>query len=117
MSLPLTPDVLRSAYNYLVTTAPFNRWNLPDGDDVVFHVFASPAIAGEYRREGPTTHRIRVSRRVVGTTGTLMWIMAHEMIHLHEEHSGAVGRGQHSAAFRKWAAQVCKIHGFDVKMF
>jgi hypothetical protein len=26
-------------------------------------------------------------------------------------------RGHHSAAFRKMAARVCKVHGFDSKTF
>jgi hypothetical protein len=47
-----------------------------------------------------------------------MAVMAHEMVHLHQrdvcmETPGA----QHNAAFNKLAAKVCRLHGFDPKLF
>lgn len=116
MTLPLTPDTLRAAYDYLAITPPFNRWNLPDGEDVTFRVIRAPTLRGWYRREG-TRHVIAVSSVCIGRTASLMELMAHEMIHLHEEQAGACTAGMHSAAFRKWSAQVCRWHGFDPKLF
>jgi hypothetical protein len=43
--------------------------------------------------------------------------MAHEMIHLHQRVTGMENSAQHNAAFRKLAAHVCRLHGFDPKAF
>lgn len=116
MTLPLTVETLRAAYDYLNTTPPFNRWNLPDGEDVRFRVVGDPLVQGRYRWDG-RQHVIDISRRLIGRTMSLMDVMAHEMLHLHEENAGACGSGEHSAAFRKWSTQVCKWHGFDPLLF
>lgn len=116
MTLPLTADTLRAAYDYLNTTPPFTRWNLPEGVDVHFRVVRDPKSYADYHWSG-TKHVICVSARLIGFTSSLMSTMAHEMIHLHEENANACGRGEHSAAFQKWAAQVCRSHGFDPKLF
>lgn len=115
MTLPLTPAALRSCYDFLCETPPFSRWNLPDSDDVLFLVDRQPMRSGSYRFD--KRHIISISARCIGHTINLVAVMAHEMIHVHEQHSGACGRGEHSAAFRRWAAQVCKWHGFDPKAF
>lgn len=114
--LPLTIDTLRAAYDYLATTPPFVRWNLPDGEDVTFRVVKSLDTRGWYRRVGQR-HTIGISRNCIGRTDSLMEVMAHEMVHLHEEQAGACGSGEHSRAFNRWAAQVCKWHGWDPKLF
>jgi hypothetical protein len=116
MTLPLTPEMLRAAYDYLNTTPPFSRWNLPDGEDVVFHVVRDRAVRGWYQWRDDK-HHIAVSSRNIGYTSGLMDVMAHEMVHLHERHCGACGSAEHSAAFHRWAGQVCRIHGFDPKAF
>jgi hypothetical protein len=116
VSLHLTPAMLQGAYDYLCATFPFSKWNLPDGDDVQFKVCRDPRIRGDYIWDG-RKHTIRVSSGTVGHTLSLMMTMAHEMIHVHETHCKACGRGEHSAAFKKWAKVVCKEHGFDWKLF
>lgn len=116
MTLPLTPDVLRGAYDYLNETEPFRRWNLPSGEDVVFHITRSRNDRGLYWFENGR-HNIAISTGCIGWTLSLMEVMAHELIHLHEQANRACGRGEHSAAFNRWAAQVCRIHGFDPKLF
>lgn len=116
MTLPLTPEMLRAAYDYLNTTPPFSRWNLPEGEDVVFRVVQAPDTRGWYRREAGR-HVIAISRRCVGFTASLIATVAHEMVHLHEARVGACGSGQHSRAFNRWAEQICKVHGFDPKLF
>ena len=116
MTLPLTPDVLRAAYDYLSTTPPFSKWNLPEGEDVTFEVVRSSRIFGCYDNPADK-HRIRVSTKTVGHTHTLMVTMAHEMIHLHEQATGMATVSQHTKAFWKMADRVCKFHGFDLKAF
>lgn len=120
MNLPLTPETLAAAYDYLGTTPPFNKWNLPDSEDVVFKVGRRPREAGRYQWDGQS-HTITASVHGIGQTGSLMRFMAHEKIHLYLEKMGWESRAAsaevHNAAFRKCAAQVCKVHGFDLKAF
>ena len=118
MSLPLTPENLRAAYDFLCTTAPFNKWNLPEGDDVTFKVSRSRTTAALLTYWGDRTE-LTVSSALNGHTDTLLSSVAHEMIHLHERQCGikSTGENAHGRAFRKWAAQVCDAHGFDPKIF
>jgi hypothetical protein len=116
VTLRLTKETLAAAYGYLATTEPFGRWNMPDADDVTFKVVRDRQKCGWYQRVGDR-HTISISASAIGHTASLLQIMAHEMIHLHEEATGMVRKSEHSAAFRKLAAAVCAVHGFDPKMF
>jgi hypothetical protein len=117
MALSLNQEMLRSAYDYLNSTPPFRDWNLPEGDDVIFRVIRDRRFRGWYERDTKkNTHTIAVSVTVIGHTLSLMMVMAHEMVHLHEEHANACGRGQHSAAFNRWMREVCAHHGFDPRL-
>ena len=119
MSLPLDKEMLAAAYEYLRHTPPFSKWNLPDAEDVKFSTSRRPREAGRYQWDG--NHNIIASIHGVGHTSTLMRFMAHEMIHLYLEKMGWESKARseevHNAAFRKFAAQVCKYHGFDLKAF
>lgn len=118
--LPLTPETLAAAYDYLCTTPPFSGWNLPDSEDVKFIVTRSRQDFAQYRWDGKQ-HTIAVSEASVGHTATLIEKMAHEAIHVHLEQTGMESRSgdvnTHNAAFRKFAAQACRIHGFDPRAF
>lgn len=114
--LSITKEVLARVYDYLHVCDPFCRWNLPDSEEIVFTVKRDPGRFGWYRRENGR-HHVYVSERTVQSNTSLVMTMAHEMIHVHEQHTGCVGRGEHSAAFKKWAEQVCLIHGFDPSTF
>lgn len=118
-SLPLTPEVLAAAYDYLVTTQPFANWNLPDSDDIKFRVIRSRKVFAQYIYDGG--HTIEVSSGTVGHTKTLMETMAHELVHLHLRITGMESRSKsedvHNMPFRKLAAKVCATHGFDPKAF
>lgn len=121
MPLPLNPEILRAAYDYLRTTLPFCNWNLPDGEDVRFKVTQSAKFLGECvifpdKKRDPL---INISARYIGRTETLMETMAHEMIHLYQGETKMWKRAgrEHDAAFYTIAEQVCKIHGFDPKTF
>ena len=115
----LTPQMLVGAYDFLKTTKPFCRWNLPDADAVKFIVSSSNQEAGHYGRTPRLEdHEIAISQSCVKQTHTLMWVMGHEMIHLYQgirkaETSNAV----HNAEFRKLAKTACQEHGWDVGFF
>lgn len=117
--LPLTPDVLASAYDYLVSTEPFCRWNLPDSEDIKFRVTRAKDCYAAYHYDGG--HTIDVSSSAVGQTDTLMQVMGHEMTHLHLRITGMESRSDnpnvHNGAFRKLAARICQTHGWDLKAF
>jgi hypothetical protein len=122
MTLPLTAEMLACAYEYLRHTPPFSRWNLPEPEDIKFETSRHPKEAGRYIWDpNVKKHIIRASMRGIGHTESLMKFMAHEMIHLHlrimKWESRAASEEVHNAAFRKFAAQACKWHGFDPKAF
>lgn len=119
MTLPLTKDILAATYGLLAVTPPFRDWNLPESDDVLFKVGRFRTHCAHYQWTG-TRHSITVSSNSIGHTDTLLRKMAHEMIHLHLEELGMDRRGTantHSGAFRRLAAEVCAVHGFDLKVF
>lgn len=120
MTLPLTIDSLAAAYEYLCTTPPFNKWNLPPGEEIKFKISRSQREFAHYQWDGER-HNISLSEAAVGHTITLMIALAHEIIHLHleatKQESKRGSRNTHNAAFRKYADRVCKVHGFDVKAF
>ena len=121
MTLPLTPETLAAAYDYLATTPPFNKWSLPDSDEIKFVVGRFRDTFATYQWDGKhSQHIITMSAVAIGQTTTLMQTLAHEMIHLHLEESKMESRGStntHNLWFRKFAAQVCKYHGWDLKAF
>jgi len=120
MMLKLTPEMIAAAYSYLCTSEPFSGWNLPDPDDVTFRVSRRPGEFGRYQLIGGR-HTIAMSGASIGQTSTLMRYLAHECVHMHLEITGMESRSggpnTHNAAFRKFAAQVSKVHGFDPKAF
>lgn len=115
MTALVNRDTLRTAYDFLSESPPFNRWNLPDSDDVTFRVVRSKTNYGWHQFDG-RRHTIAISSVTVRNTPVLVTTMAHEMIHVHEC-ATCRPRGEHSKAFRKWAAQVCRAHGFEPKEF
>lgn len=115
MTLRLTPDILRGAFDFLKTTPPFSRWRLPESDDIEFHVGRAKDCLGHYEGGETAEHRIAVHETGVGFTITLLEVMAHEIIHLRLANTKDC-RG-HGAAFKRLARLVCKYHGFDPKRF
>lgn len=114
MTLKLHPEMLAAAYEYLRTTEPFKGWNLPEADDIGFHVVKTPSMAADFGVEG-NMPLIRVSLAKNGHTATLLATMAHEMIHLRQHLTK--DREVHGARFKKMSDRVCKAHGFDPLTF
>ena len=117
MTLPLTRETLAAAYDYLCATPPFSRWHLPDSADVTFRVTRHRDRHAHYIRDAKGRHVIVVSANSIGRSISLIETMAHEMVHLYQAEAGMENSAQHNAAFKKLAARVCAIHGFDAKMF
>ena len=117
--LPLTKETIKAAFDFLCTTPPFNSWNL-DSDDFKFMVAKHPTVWGWHLAWGRGKNRARtiaVSSRMVGHTSTLMTTVAHEALHAHLDLTGQAKGVEHNAAFKRYAEEICRIHGFDRKCF
>ena len=116
MSLPLTPHMLAAAYEYLRSTPPFRGWKLPHADEVKFTVNRHPSDLGAC--QGGPTCTIEISSVTVGHTDTMLRTMAHEMIHLRQFlHGEETRNSMHNRDFRRKSGQVCRYHGWDVRVF
>ena len=112
MALKITPDMLAAVYDLLSVCPPFNKWNMPDSEDVKFQVIRTKDRTAHYcMRKG--VHIIAVSSAYVGRHEMLISSVAHEMIHLHMAVNCWNRRNPHDAAFQKFADQVCRVHEFD----
>ena len=115
MTLRLTPDMpLAAGYDFLRMTEPMCGWNLPHSDELGFHVVRQAGLSADFGVEAGTPF-IRVSEASNGHTNTLLSSLAHEMIHLRQYLVG--DRELHGPRFRRIAARVCAVHGFDPKIF
>jgi hypothetical protein len=114
--LALDARVLARAYDYLRATRPFCRWLLPESDALVFHVARSRHWQGQCYAIG-ARYGIDISEALVGQSPTLLAVMAHEMVHLAQKVARTETKAAHNAEFRRLAAQVCRAHGFDHKIF
>jgi hypothetical protein len=123
----LTPEILRAAYAYLAVTPPFDKWNLPDAEDVRFVVQKNrPGHHGicnrwEILERGKVlgmTFEIGINGASHTYTSSLLVTMAHEMVHVHEYQTGLrVTSAKHGKVFRALACEVCAAHGFDPGQF
>ena len=119
-ALRLTPESLEAAYEFLRATLPFRRMKLPHADEVQFRVMVTRDCFGHFRGRSKTTedfNEIGVSQHMVKSTDVLISTMAHEMIHLYQHETGSDSRTDHNAQFRRIAARVCRIHGFEPEDF
>lgn len=118
MALHLTPDMLEATYDLLRVTTPFNGWHLPEHDDLSFRVSASPTWIGDCMLDDEGGFRLSISVKGVSQLHTLVFYMAHEMVHLYQMMNKRDTQGvAHNADWRKLALRVCSIHGFDFKLF
>ena len=116
MTLPLTPDMLHGAYEYLRTTPPFKGWRLPDADEVEFNITTSKDTMGSHQTyTADNSHIVSVSGTLVGHSLTLLVTVAHEMVHMRQWRLRK--RCDHGPEFVRLAARVCKYHGFDPRGF
>lgn len=108
--LPLSPELLAYAYDYLMCLPPFSKLNMPPSEDIKFRVIKSKKIFARYFMEGGT-HHIDVSNKMVGSHMVLLSTLAHEAIHLHLAEIDACDL--HGPTFQALADKVCRIHQFD----
>lgn len=112
MALHLTKELLRSIYDMLVLTRPFNKWKLPPSSVVIFRVLRTKAIRGDYHRDSKGRHVIRVSQGTCHTLLSVILTIAHEICHVKDE-----TRADHGWRFNQLADRVCRWHHFDRGLF
>lgn len=116
--MKLTANMLAAAYDLLRHTPPFDKWNLPEPEDVHFAVIHGRKVSGDCLHQTDGSFRIRISETHHGRLSALLATMGHEMIHLHLDHSGAKDSSEHGIAFKHLAAQVVHHNrDFDVETF
>ena len=116
MAFHLTPDIMRAAYGFLHSLPPFNKWNLPEPEDMRFKVAKSAINYGwcDGRRKLKMP-LIAVSSRSHGIPSTLLKTLAHEMIHLYMYAHNIPDRSEHGKTFKAYWQQVCVVLGYDPK--
>jgi len=108
--------MLAGCYEFLRTTPPYRGWHLPHGDQVEFAVTKHQRHMGAHHVKPP--HLIDISTQLVKHTNTLVWVVGHEMIHLHQSAAGLETPNTiHNADFRRKAVLACRYHGWDVGLF
>lgn len=119
MSLPLTPQLLAAAYEYMRAAPPFNRMKLPHADEVEFSVTRHRDREADHTTYHRTLeHVIRVSAYFVKDTRTLLEAMGHEMNHAHQARTKTESRRrEHNAEFNRINARMCKTHGWEIDVF
>ena len=116
MNFQLTPDILRAAYGFLHSLPPFDRWNLPEPEDIRFQVAKSAVHYGWCDgRKKVRNPLIAVSSRSHGKPATLLKTLAHEMIHLYMYAHNIPDTSMHGKTFKAYWQQVCDVLGFDPK--
>lgn len=113
----ITPDQLYACYEFMRIMPPFSSYKIPHASEVEFRVVNDRKIIGWHKRGENDVHIFAMSRNCIGHTSTLLMFVAHEMIHLLQTERGTHTRSAHNAEFKKIAAEVCKIHGFDYRIF
>lgn len=124
----LTPATLASAYTLLRCTAPFEKWELPPADQIVFKVVGNTFHFGKCwtrwnnRQFKDTRHfEIEVSEATVHTLERLLRCMAHEMIHVREGVNAQCGTeklrmAKHGKMFYRLEGQICRAHRWDAPL-
>ena len=112
----VTPECCAAMYDCLRMFNPFTAMNLPDSDEVEFHVKHRHDCYAEHIHTG-TAHSITVSDALIGSFDGLAQVMAHEMLHAAQLIKGTATQSQHNAEYRRLARTVCKEMCWDIKAF
>lgn len=117
--LHVTPELVEASYERLRLTLPFKAWGLPHADDLAFHVTNHKDRYAHFTDEnGKGNREIGISCLTVRSLYALDMALAHEMVHVKEWlELRAKFKGIHGRRFNQLAAQVCRVHGFDLDRF
>lgn len=114
----LTPDMIEAGYEFLRSTLPFRRWDLPHPDRIRFRVMVTTDRYGHWKGdvEGDTVGELAISQNMPDArTCLLIQTIAHEMVHMRQE--ALRMRDLHGRGFKSLAKTVCLRHGWDINEF
>ena len=112
----LTPQILEAAYVFLQATPPFRGWGLPSSETISWRVTRHRDRWGECGNESGENHWISISEHKVAHSNTLLWTIAHEMVHLRQVIKRTETRNaEHNAEFVRLWQMVARHHGWDPK--
>ena len=117
MTIPLTPETLAAAWDYLCTIPPMSEWGLLPSEDITFRVIKTPRVYGQmsYNKRG---YLIEISSAKCGRHDTILSTLCHEAIHMFMHTSCFMDRrNYHDKAFHLLADEAAAIHEFDRKVF
>jgi len=118
MSDWVTPQRLASLYDFFRACPPFNRWRLPESDEVEFVTSPRRDLQGECAVFPDGTNVITISTALNGHFDNVASILAHEMIHLGQRiRKMETANTMHNADFTKQAKLACRRFGWDYKAF
>jgi hypothetical protein len=111
----LTPESLAAMYELVRVLPPFSKWNLPDAEDVEFHVSGFRNRNGDYSAD---PHTIRLSIHSTDHIGKALEVMAHEMLHMAQHLKGSeTANTIHNADFRRTWGKIARMYGWDAKAY
>ena len=113
----LSANQVFACYEFMRTMPPFCHYKMPHGDEIEFQVVKDRRLHGWHKATDSGKHILAISKNSIGHTGSLIFYMAHEMIHLVQAERGTHTSADHNAEFRKIAKLVCRLNGFDPKVF
>jgi hypothetical protein len=116
MALKITLPIVEGMYQLLKASPPFNRWKLPDHEDIGFALNRTQGNRGEFYVKDGIPY-LGINDTSHETLDELMRTVAHEMCHLREFLTGQRADVHHGAYFKRSAASVCKAHQFDKGAF
>lgn len=111
--MKLTPEMLSACYAAVRASVP--RWKLPPASEVKFTVTRHKDRHADYTYDGE--HAIRVSENQHNLALTVLRSVAHEACHLRVQIAKPSQRTEHGNEWKKAAATICKVWGWDVADF
>lgn len=113
------PKHLAAMYDCLRQLPPFDKWGLPASEWVAFELPNRKDVMGEFISiaEPVAKYKIKISALLHDHTFNIMLTLAHEMLHLAQTVNKTSTPAQHNQDFRERAKLVCKLHGWDTKLF
>ena len=112
----LSANQVYARYEFMRSMPPFCYYKMPSGDEIEFRIVKDHRLHG-WHKAVDGKHIFAISQNSIGHTSSLIFYVSHEMIHLLQAEQGTNTNSVHNAEFRKIAKAVCRLNGFDYRVF
>jgi hypothetical protein len=111
--MKLTPAILKNLYSAIYCMKPFDRWNMPLPEEILFVVDKDPSAMGTYLYDTGEEyeHSISVSAARCAHLDTVIRVLCHECIHMSRHKTNKWTH--HDKEFRNRAHRISSELGFD----